>query len=573
MKNLFGIMTLLLLAGTVVSCAEDTQTPNVSSDDPFVSLEDNLSGIATPCTWDAETGTLAVTLAADEVVILTKRTVDSAVTVNGEGCGVSRDTFPSASRVRSVTVSDGEAGAQTLILDYTNGLFATGSARGVGIAVDLGDDAGDLIGVRGQSKTDIISVASLTNDDGDFKTINMARDSYPDVSVVVTAVNTEFTVAMGEGADTFNADTFADPITVYGGGGIDTFNQGAAATPNETIYGGEGLDILSYANRTEGVTANLAVGVAAETDVISGVETLTGSAYADTLTGSAGDDTINGGGGNDTITGAAGNDTLNGGDGNDTFVEGAADSGSDVFNGGAGIDDVDYSGRDVNAVHVTMDGVAADDGEYSVDGEDVYNGEADNVKADVENITCGDTEDTVVGNALANVIDGGPGNDTLSGAAGNDVFPQGSVEPDAIDADADTISGGAGVDTVDYSDRAGDLLVTLGTGSGASLVQVADDGTADVDGDTEGAQSEGDNLHADVENVYGGDGDDDITGNESANELVGGAGVDTLTGGAGDDTLEGGDGTDADDLTCGDGDGDIGFGTSGDPDVSCEFGG
>ena len=52
-----------------------------------------------------------------------------------------------------------------------------------------------------------------------------------------------------------------------------------------------------------------------------------------------------------------------------------------------------------------------------------------------------------------------------------------------------------------------------------------------------------------IENVYGGDGNDDFTGNASANELYGGRGDDTLQGMGGNDTLDGGAGTDTADYS------------------------
>ena len=59
---------------------------------------------------------------------------------------------------------------------------------------------------------------------------------------------------------------------------------------------------------------------------LSGIENLTGSAYADSLTGDSG---------NNVLTGLGGNDTLTGGAGNDTFVFGEGD-GNDMAYGGVG---------------------------------------------------------------------------------------------------------------------------------------------------------------------------------------------------------------------------------------------
>jgi len=89
-------------------------------------------------------------------------------------------------------------------------------------------------------------------------------------------------------------------------------------------------------------------------DVLSEVENLIGSDYADRLTGDAGanrleggkgDDTLSGGGGHDTLIGGAGNDLLRGGAGDDRLRGG---NGDDTLEGGAGADVlVGGAGRDV----------------------------------------------------------------------------------------------------------------------------------------------------------------------------------------------------------------------------------
>src|SRR4029434_6559459 len=60
----------------------------------------------------------------------------------------------------------------------------------------------------------------------------------------------------------------------------------------------------------------------------------------------------------------------------------------------------------------------------------------------------------------------------------------------------------------------------------------------------DGELGEGDNVHADVENVIGGNGDDKLEGSAANNVLRGGNGNDTLSGNAGNDTLDGGAGSD-----------------------------
>lgn len=130
---------------------------------------------------------------------------------------------------------------------------------------------------------------------------------------------------------------------LYGESGDDTFfddNLGGISADRYT--GGSGFDRISYAGRSEGVTVRLdgtaTSGRAGEKDVVlSDVEGILGTIYADTLIGnssknqifgSEGSDIINGKGGDDALFGEGGNDILTGGAGKDLMVGGW---GNDLF--------------------------------------------------------------------------------------------------------------------------------------------------------------------------------------------------------------------------------------------------
>ena len=115
---------------------------------------------------------------------------------------------------------------------------------------------------------------------------------------------------------------------------------------------------------------------------------------------------------------------------------------------------------------------------------------------------------------------GGPGTDVLNGSSGNDSFG------DNDDLDADTYNGGEGFDYVAYSSSAAAVNV--------SLNDVADDGRT----------GEGDNVHADVEGIFGSPSGDVLTGDDDQNHIVGFNGPDIISGLGGDDQLEGGEGVD-----------------------------
>lgn len=302
-----------------------------------------------------------------------------------------------------------------------------------------------------------------------------------------------------------------------------------------------------------GITENDKIGFDCE-HVIGGTDN-------DTLEGEQRANTLSGGPGDDTLIGGEGADVLNGNDGNDTFDEGSGETdatlqtsayyydaaqdtdymtGGDTFNGGAGTDTVDYSGRDsiagggagANPVVVTMDGTAADDG---------VSGELDNVKSDVENLIGTDANDDITGNAADNTLTGGLGDDELSGEAGADTFDEGDA-----DSGSDTFNGGLGTDTVDYSARTVAVWVTMdgATANDGEATNIPDESDPDPLNWVAGTSAEADDVKEDVEGCVGSDQADWIVGNLSANELIGGAGADYLAGGDANDTLEGGAGDD-----------------------------
>jgi len=110
-------------------------------------------------------------------------------------------------------------------------------------------------------------------------------------------------------------------------------------------------------------------------------------------------------------------------------------------------DTVDYGGR-VKSVYVNLNGIA-DDGEAN---------EHDNARGDIEIISGGAGNDTLIGNAAKNVFFGNGGDDVIYGRGGNDVL-NGGVGRDKLygedgndqifarDGIIDFLDGGAGYDS------------------------------------------------------------------------------------------------------------------------------
>ncbi|MEW6092657.1 MAG: hypothetical protein AB1531_01705, partial [Chloroflexota bacterium] len=164
------------------------------------------------------------------------------------------------------------------------------------------------------------------------------------------------------------------------------------------------------------------------------------------------------------------------------------------FDGGAGIDTLDYSAYalavEVDLVNHTATNVL--DGVYNIENL---------LGSPVGNIIMGDEFDNLlIGTGAVDQIYGLGGNDILIGMGGDDL-----------------LDGGPGTDTASY------LYSTLPVT--ASLVT----------NQASGADCGTDSLVS-IENLEGGAGNDTLTGNTAANVLAGGGGNDQLNGGAGNDT-------------------------------------
>jgi len=130
-------------------------------------------------------------------------------------------------------------------------------------------------------------------------------------------------------------------------------------------------------------------------------------------------------------------------------------------------------------------------------------------------------------------LDGGPGNDVVSGGRGKDDM-NGGTGDDLLDGHegADDINGGNGNDTVTYADRTTPLFVTVGSTNGNDGNELDQSGLVR------------DTVHGDIEGVLGGSAGDTLIGDNSAEALNGGPGNDVLLGNGGGDTLIGFDGAD-----------------------------
>ena len=340
--------------------------------------------------------------------------------------------------------------------------------------------------------------------------------------------------------------------------------QGLAGA--DTIDGGDGVDTASYSLSGAGVVVTLGVlgtqkGGDAQGDVLSNIENLVGSAFADTLkgqnfgtqandlSGGAGNDALWGFGGNDSLWGETGDDTLYGGAGNDLLSGGA---GNDSLAGGTGSDAYVVTGGDVitEALGGGVDTVTANEDYTLAAGVAIEVLQAalpEGAEAFLNLALAGNEfAQSLIGNAGNNVFDGGAGADTIDGGSGNDRVSY-ARSSTGVDVDLNAIAQRGG-------DAEGDVLrggVVGVTGSGF------DDEITGVFASAFGIYE--DNLHEGLggndriidalghNTLYGGLGDDTLIGGKDGSLLAGGDGADSLDGGAtglGGDTLVGGRGDD-----------------------------
>ena len=344
-------------------------------------------------------------------------------------------------------------------------------------------------------------------------------------------------------AGSSHADTLtgtSGPNVLDGGPGNDTLKPLGGA---DRVIGGDGADWVDYTG-SEAIYVDLSQGIGthgdAQGDTYSGVEHVRGGASNDHLVGTAGANTLAGAGGADILEGLGGADALQGGLGTDTADYGQSAEGVEI----------DLSGR------------------FAIIGGDA----AGDTFSSIENLTGSPFDDTLIGNTRANVLNGGAGDDTLEGhggvdkligGEGNDTVSyaastagvsvdltakvqtrghaagdtlsgieniEGSAHRDDLTGDdgdnvldgyreADTLTGGAGADTVRYAESTAGVTVDLSR----TTAQVS---AGDASGD----------VLSGIEHLVGSDYGDRLTGDGADNVLTGGKGGDTLTGGDGADT-------------------------------------
>lgn len=232
-----------------------------------------------------------------------------------------------------------------------------------------------------------------------------------------------------------NPDTHADRL--YGGAGHDRLFIGQG----DFAYCGTEVDHISIdlSDQAAGVSfvfTNGLVRVNAATSFTGaesleflgtgGNDSVTSGGLSDALYGNNGNDTLRGGAGTDVLDDGAGNDKMYGDAGNDVLIRSAV-PGTDIIDGGEGIDTLRFSLDATRSVILDL-------------SDNANNGGAakDLVVAGVEIVHGSNMDDDVRGTTASETFLGGNGDDFLSGGAGDDILAGGE--------EGDLLVGGAGKD-------------------------------------------------------------------------------------------------------------------------------
>ncbi len=328
-----------------------------------------------------------------------------------------------------------------------------------------------------------------------FKALTTTNLTFANGSLFLVGDNTTG-VTGDDGPNTLTGSNGDDALVGFGGG--DNMAGGAG---NDTIDGGAGGDTVRFTQSTAAVIVNLSAGPI----TVNSVTVAAGTAND----GMGGTDTLIS---IENVFGTLGNDVFTGGDpahgvdsiGNRIVERFRGEAGNDSITGGSGTGFfstiADYanntSAQPVSAnlfTGIVSDGLGGTDTLVNVDG---LHGGAGN--------------DTLVGGSLSRSVNGSFF-EVLRGNAGNDTLNGNNANSGGQDSS---------IDRADYSNNTNVQPVNVNLSTGIAL-----DGRGGTD------------TLIDIDQVFGGAGNDTLTGSAGDDIFSGGAGNDTIDGGAGSDSL------------------------------------
>ena len=482
---------------------------------------------------DVAAANLALTSGFD-VIALEDDTNDGAITVGLD------DTVVGASDSDTITING--AG--------TNDTVTLTAAVSAGNTVILGDDGASFT-LAGNTRATIGILDSGTAD-GDLSNETSTAVSLGAGDEILTGSDGQDTVNMTNGGD--------DNVSL--GAGADNLNDAENIGAADVIVGGAGSDTLTFSDDSDVAAANLALTsgfdvIALEDDTNDGAITV---GLDDTVVGASDSDTItiNGAGTNDTVTltaaVSAGNTVILGDDGASFTLAGNTRATIGILDSGTA--DGDLSNETSTAVSLG----AGDEILTGSDGQDTVNmtnGGDDNVSLGAGADNLNDAENI----GAADVIVGGAGSDTLTFSDDSDVaaanlaltsgFDVIALEDDTNDGAItvgldDTVVGASDSDTITINGAGTNDTVTLTAAvSAGNTVILGDDGasftlagnTRATIGILDSNTADGDLSNETSTTVTLGAGNEIVTGSDGQDTVVLGTGAATVSLGAGVDTF------------------------------------
>jgi Ca2+-binding RTX toxin-like protein len=197
---------------------------------------------------------------------------------------------------------------------------------------DVGDTADQVVvrlGINGASGTGA-EFKAFANPFGPPFIVQVSTDTLISIENVTgsagpdTIVGNELSNTLEGRGGNDNLDGGFGDDTLIGGAGIDT----ASFLSHDTalVLAGEQIKISLGLNGADGHATRTGFDklgqFQTESDVLQGIENVTGSNHSETLNGNEQNNILDGRGGNDILDGGLGNDTLTGGAGNDALKGG-----------------------------------------------------------------------------------------------------------------------------------------------------------------------------------------------------------------------------------------------------------
>ena len=408
-------------------------------------------------------------------------------------------------------VVEGQDGTDTMLFNGSAGseifnLSANGGralfTRNLGnITMDLNDV--ERVELNALGGTDTFNIGDLSATDVKEIVVDLAANGAGD------AAPDAISVAGRNAADTVTVATVGAETQISGLPASVRILGAEAANDTLTLSTGNGNDNINAATL-------LATGPRLTIDAGAGNDTINGSQGADTILAGAGNDTVIGDNGNDIAFLGAGNDTF-------TWLPG---DGSDVVEGEAGFDTMDFDGSNANET-ITISA----------------NGQRVNFFRDVANVTMDNNGvERFVFDAL-----GGADNVVVNDLTGTDAdevvvnlgATQGSNTGDGA-ADTVSIRGGTAAESIRVANGGGGSVLTTGLAAdlritGAELANDRLEVRSGAGNDTLDASGTASRVQL---SLFGEAGDDRMIGGGGAEFFNGGVGADNVSMGGGNDRFQ-----------------------------------